>query len=237
MNEGTHNLTVGKDVTSGHVRYAGQVLRDDFNLNHILPPPPRVSTPLPYYISELLYVPEACLQNTRTVPLHVFTIGTCVCCDGAQSLPAFLKDGALDVTRKHEDDSSPKQDTPTPGPPPKRVKISPAPDSATSAPQVPLTHSIQSSLTDLTPSVNCVCSLKCTDITVSKCAVTILKAALQGCAAWWLDIDLDFFSTTNPFKSIFTKVVPTACFGVMCEVDVMVGGGCDGQLDLIVRWM
>eukprot|EP00731_Ephydatia_muelleri_P027075 Em0018g1175a len=183
MDEGTHNLTVGKDVTSGHVR---------------------VSTPLPYYISELLYVPLTSLQNTRTVPLHVVTIGGCACCDGAQSLPVFLKGGVIGVANNHGDES--------PSPPSKRLKISTAPDSdggaplvAMTTPQVPLAHSIRSPLTDLTHPINPVCSLKCTDITVSKCAVTILKSALKACTAWWLDIDLDFFSTANPFKSVFTR--------------------------------
>lgn len=155
---------------------------------HWLIIPHRVSTPLPYYLSELLYVPVASLQNTRTVPLHVVTIGACAYCDGAQSLPVFLKGGAIGVASNDNPDHTPSS---------KRVKVSPASDGGTP---------IKSPLTDLTHSVNPVCLLKCTDITVSKCAVAILKAALKDCAAWWLDIDLDFFSTANPFKSVFTKV-------------------------------
>ena len=34
----------------------------------------------------------------------------------------------------------------------------------------------------------------------------LLLTVLRQCSAWVLDVDLDFFSTRNPFKSLFTEV-------------------------------
>ena len=34
----------------------------------------------------------------------------------------------------------------------------------------------------------------------------LLLTVLRQCSAWVLDVDLDFFSTSNPFKSLFTEV-------------------------------
>lgn len=199
IDEGTHDLTVGKDVASGHVR---------------------VSTPLPYYISELLCVPLANLQNARTVPLHVVTIGSCNCSDSSLLLPTFLNDKAVGMVCNHGDDSSPEQCST--GLPSKRAKLASGTDSAEGCCQATALDSrmntpIQlsrvhstgttcvSDVTRAAAAANPICLLKCTDITVPKCGVTILKAALENCSGWWLDIDLDFFSTANPFKSVFSK--------------------------------
>ena len=34
----------------------------------------------------------------------------------------------------------------------------------------------------------------------------LLLTVLRQCSAWVLDVDLDFFSTKNPFKNLFTEV-------------------------------
>ncbi len=152
----------------------------------------RVSTPLPYFINELLYVDATELENITTIPLDVITLHP------PSSPPPPLtqdhdKGGKQEpnplLCRSSDDSYS---DTGSMGKMDEQKKslvsepTHEARDEGLSPPPAKITK-----LED--PSANC---------SFDECVVE----HLSNSKAWILDIDLDYFSTANPFRSIYSEV-------------------------------
>ncbi len=210
----------------------------------------RVGTPLPYYITELLYVPVSELENVHTVPLHVMTVYplTVPESDGDTSAENDVREtDTSTISKDHEgkdgsdvgNKSTGKRSTFEGGtllqqncgngsasePPPlsKKLKLdaqeglpdgAPAPTGTSTG----CSHTggpggspgsgpscqgppVQANQARLRGSHDVSSVAECLEVTARQ-----LCTAIGGSSSWILDIDLDFFSTGNPFKSIFTEV-------------------------------
>ncbi len=197
----------------------------------------RVGTPLPYYISELLYVPPSELQNVRSIPLHVTTLHplTLPQTDSIASTgggitedlgatggyqgptgepPVTIQSGIKrsmcdgDMETHYKDGLASK----TLLPPSKKQK-SDGPSSSASSSK----HSCSESDHQISPPPAFQGPLNPPSKPAPVKPVSGAEECLEDCSqqlcvainsssSWILDIDLDFFSTGNPFKSIFTEV-------------------------------
>ena len=134
----------------------------------------RVGTPLTYFISELLYVPQNNLTDMRTIALQVATV-TPLTTTPFKRDETIARTGDLVTDGKDSSCTSPNE-----CPPSKKLKVD-EPVSSEPASSEPETVKILSSTASI-------------------------SAAISNCSAWILDIDLDFFSTENPFTTMFNEV-------------------------------
>lgn len=230
----------------------------------------RVGTPLSYFISELLYVPEEELENVKTVSLHVVTVrlpnepsgnhpdsftsesnesnsfdqncggllpaSSCFplhACSLNSGLSANVdKEADREDNKEKEEEEKQKEeeggshadernkghsgasvdDTSELAPPAKRPRtVQHADTSSVLSEDLPSAETVEGSFKE-TGSIPTVTNTpegipNNIDATVLVGdASTVLNTVLGQCSAWVLDIDLDFFSTGNPFKSLFTDV-------------------------------
>ena len=231
----------------------------------------RVGTPLSYFISELLYVPEEELENVRTVSLHVITVRLLKEPSGndtdnfengsnrsnpseqdcAGRLPASscfplntcgLKTAFLSANigkksereEKEEKEGEEKEgeeeqeeeerighlnkrntdscvdDTSELAPPAKRPRHSVTLSSHLGE-DLRSAETVEGSFKEASgsPTVTNKPEGIHRDIDTTFLAEDpspVLTTVLGQCSAWVLDVDLDFFSTGNPFKSLFTDV-------------------------------
>lgn len=229
----------------------------------------RVGTPLSYFISELLYVPEEELENVKTVSLHVVTVrlpnepsgndpksftsesnesnsdqncggllpaSSCFplhACSLNSGLSAIVdKEADREDNKEKEEEEKQKEeeggshadernkghsgasvdDTSELTPPAKRPRtVQHADTSSVLSEDLPSAETVEGSFKE-TGSIPTVTNTpegipNNIDATVLVGdASTVLNTVLGQCSAWVLDIDLDFFSTGNPFKSLFTDV-------------------------------
>ena len=132
----------------------------------------RVGTPLPYFITELLYQPMDQLEDTHSIPLHVVTLHP-------PDPPSSTTGDRSTIPPSLNEPPPPESSSPDGV---KRCKLdSPPPHALVAAGGVASRDSVTGS-------------------------AMAAGEVMRRHPAWILDIDLDFFSTGNPFKSIFTEV-------------------------------
>lgn len=199
----------------------------------------RVATPLPYFISELLYVPRNELENTHTIPLHVITVNPsnlryrahCSVLSPAddtrtsdpctrqelhtsEKVNTRVRDTETLLPLTGEDchsaaaQSSSASDTKheLSAPPHKKQKTDCCSHSEDRAPTLSAEGANTGTLTSEGDGVCSVSGIPILDFCFPAEVTRQLEAVIGDSTAWILDIDLDFFSTGNPFKSLFTEV-------------------------------
>ena len=208
----------------------------------------RIATSLPYFISELLYVPKSELVNCTTVPLHVITVGPMVPLKEGRgaTIPEATTGTATSLTGQTSrgDDSQhcPRQKVgqsvhsrshlllPLAFPPltnsytqysgcsllqcedlPPAMKKPKISDPTSGRRVAALTDCAardctgRNTTSDVETSSTAV-SNPASHSVLQERAVRQLSTVIESVDAWILDIDLDFFSTGNPFSSAFTEV-------------------------------
>lgn len=145
--------------------------------------PTRVATPLPYFIGELLWVPRKELINISEIPLHVVTLHPLTdSTNSSETESAQHKSSCSNSTTSKKDDPLPDK-TQSSSKCIEEVAVADSPLCMPSCKKARL----------------CSMGLSVEDV----CAV--LSDCLSSCA-WILDVDLDFFSTGNPYRGIFSAV-------------------------------
>ena len=166
--------------------------------------PPSVATPLPYFISEQLFVRD--LEHVRSVPLLVVTVrppsgdaGHHGNTEGTPTLPevGVASTGPGDRKRKWVESS----DT-APG-----VKNR-CMSSSMKDEQQPLAGGVVSGCGHKQEPTDCMAQPQVLAASASEASIEDfdLKRVLALSSAWVLDFDLDFFSTGNPFTEGFSTV-------------------------------
>ena len=179
----------------------------------------RVATPLAYFISDQLYTPIGGLTDTRSIPLHVVTLPVLEQAlsqnSGQKLLPGQQSAGHVrysvgqqlagqqlagqqsvgqcDVS---DQDSvvTRERDIPLVLPLRKKSKMEPV-----IQPQLPSSSSSSSPSSPSSSSPNCSPKL-------TRAVGVVCEALGTPTGSWILDIDLDFFSTANPFNKEFSQV-------------------------------
>lgn len=151
-----------------------------------VPPLHRVASPLPYFISELLSVDRRELENCTSIPLDVITLhpsphpqqdGKSAPASSSSLNQAEFSNGSHTHPQINRDTTDPDQETTPPPPTPKKTKLCEASIQDAGCPSPPLLN--------------------------TGYLLNIFNTTPQ---AWVLDVDLDFFSTGNPYRSVFTEV-------------------------------
>ena len=107
---------------------------------------------------------------------------------------------AVKKKKKEEEENTPVEATCELSPPAKRPRLQ---QSMCSQLLLPLVDSVEGEgFKETNP-----CGANVSEACVHKeDSGALLITVLRQCSAWVLDVDLDFFSTSNPFKSLFTEV-------------------------------
>ena len=152
----------------------------------------RLATPLPYFISELLCVSRGDLQNVTTIPLDVVTLHPLL-----QSSPHPFPTPSQSV----DYDCRVSRGLTDLQPSAARVIRSSSPTDLTTGTRSRNHHHHHEQHVSFCPPAK--------KVKLSSVPTEIVLSALEntgGIGPWILDIDLDFFSTGNPFRSIYSNV-------------------------------
>lgn len=172
-------------------------------------PPPSVATPLPYFISEQLFVRD--LEHVCSIPLHVVTVrppsddaGHHGNTEGMPTL-GVASSGLGDRKRKWVESSNTATGV-------KNRRMS----SSVKDEEQPLAGSVVSGCGHKQEQAACSHSMaEPHGLVASGNKVSEedfdLERVLALSSAWVLDFDLDFFSTGNPFSEAFSTVGHTHC--------------------------
>ena len=151
--------------------------------------PFRVATPLPYFLSEVLWVPKSDLTNVKEIPLDVVTLHP-------QPHPSQTRSPTSSQREVHHQCS---RDTTT------SVGDEPLPDTVNRHNKRLQAKSAVAS-SEEQQSSGPASKRSCISSSPPEGSGGPCSLSLATDSEWILDIDLDFFSTGNPYRDLFSEV-------------------------------